>query len=161
MSGGGFSGCSIIRRLRSLCGRQRHPMLPAVTPTTPVPLPRPPIAALPKPVQEPPAPALKHPLPQPAQQGPPNKQARSKEFPRGPDWNPIVPMSVPPAVDLAKVGAPTPKDPPASLMPTPPKVQAAQPSASCAAAAQPSQDIQMTRESQYSKKCSRPSKDLG
>ena len=29
----------------------------------------------------------KHPLPQPAQQGPPNKQARSKEFPRGPHGN--------------------------------------------------------------------------
>ena len=50
---------------------------------TPAHPPRPPISALPQPVQEPPVPAtLKHPLPQPAQQGPPDKQGRSKEFPR-------------------------------------------------------------------------------
>ena len=44
-------------------------------------------------LQEPPAPATsKHPLPQPAQQGPPNKQGRSKSsFPRDRDGNPITP----------------------------------------------------------------------
>ena len=119
-----------------------QPYLPPATTTTPAHPPRPSSAALPKPVQEPSPPAtLKHPLPQPAQQGPPNKQGRSKELPRGPDGNPILPMSAPPAVDLAKVGAPTPKDPPVSLMPTPPQVQAAQPTESCAAAALPSQDV--------------------
>ena len=123
-----------------------QPQFATATPTTPAHPPRPLITALPKPVQEPPAPAtLKHPLPQPAQQGPPNKQVRSKEVSGGPDENPIAPMSSSPAVDLEKVGAPTPKDPPVSVMPTPPEVQAAQPSASCAAAAQPSQDVQMTR----------------
>ena len=55
-------------------------------------------------------------------------QAESlQEFPRGPDGNPIVPRPAPPAVDLANVGAPTPKDPPTSLMPTPVAVQAARP----------------------------------
>ena len=56
-------------------------------------------------------------------------------------------MSAPPAVDdLANVGAPTPKDLPASLMPTPAEAQATQPSSSCAAAAQPPQDVQMARQ---------------
>ena len=102
--------------------------------------------ALPQPVQEPPAPAtLKHPLPQPAQQGPPNKQGRSKEFPRDRQGKPIVPLTASPAVDLANVGAPTPKDPPASFMPTPQEVRATQPTSSCAAAALPGEDVQMAR----------------
>ena len=120
------------------------PKLPASAPTTPAHPPRPPISALPQPVQEPPASTtLKHPLPQPAQQGPPNKQGRSKDFPRDQSGNPLVPMPAAPAVDLAKVGAPTRKGPPASFTPAPREVLAPRPLDSCAAAALPGQDVPM------------------
>ena len=70
-----------------------QPQLPTATPMTPTYPPRPPLSALPQPVADPRAP-LKHPLPQPAQQGPPNKQVRSKAFPpKGADGKPLVTCS--------------------------------------------------------------------
>ena len=53
-------------------------------------------------------------------------------------------MPAGPAVDLAKVGAPTRKGPPASFMPAPREVLAPQLMDSCAAAALPGQGIPMT-----------------
>ena len=118
------------------------PKLPGSTPTTPAHPPRPPLAALPQPVQEPQNPAtLKHPLPQPAQQGPPNKQVRHKDFPRDQQGNPLTPMQAPSAVDLSRMSAPSPKGPPASFLPTPGSVQ---PMDSCAAAAIPGRDYPMS-----------------
>ena len=61
--------------------------------------------------------------------------------------NPLVPMpaapAAAPAVDPMKVGAPIPKGPPASCVPTPRDVLAPQPMDSCAADALPGQAIQM------------------
>ena len=130
------------------------PKRPGSTPTTPAHPPRPPISALPQPVQEPPAPAtLKHPLPQPAQQGPPNKQGRSKDFPRDPRGNPLAPMPAAPAVDRMRVGAPIPKSHPASCVPTPSDVLAPQPMDTCAAAALPGQDDLMASDQKSKKLC--------
>ena len=52
-------------------------------------------------------------------------------------------MPISPAVDLAKIGALTPKGPPASFMPAPQEVLAPQPVDSCEAAALPGQDVPM------------------
>ena len=89
--------------------------LPGPTPMTPVYPLRPPIAALPKPQEAPAPPTSKHPLPQPAQDGPPTNQICAKSFPRDADGKPCV---SPPAVDPLNVGMPTPKGPPAEIVPT-------------------------------------------
>ena len=86
--------------------------------------PRPPIEALPKPTPEVTSQVTdKHPLPQPAQQGPPNKQARHKAFPYDQQAPAAMSMASPSAVDTSKMSAASPKGPPASFMPTPGDVQ--------------------------------------
>ena len=98
--------------------------LPTATPTTPGYPPRPPIEALPKPIPEVASQAnLKHPLPQPTQQGPPNKQVRHKAFPKEQQASLSTSMASPSAADMSRMSAPSPKGPPASLMPTPGDVQ--------------------------------------
>ena len=110
-----------------------HP--PTATPMTPGYPPRPPVEALPRPVPEVASqPTLKHPLPLPAQQGPPNKQARHKAFPKEQQASLTTSMASPSAVDMSGMSAPSPKGPPASFMPTPGDVQHV---SSCAAAADP------------------------
>ena len=59
----------------------------------------------------------------------------------------MLPMPTPPAGDLVKAGAPTPKGPPASFTPIPSTVQEAQPMSSCAATARPGEDVQMAQAS--------------
>ena len=101
-----------------------HPL--TATPMTPRNPPRPPIEELPKPMPMPIETSQathKHPLPQPAQQGPPNKQARHKAFPHDQQPPATVSMASPSAVDMPRQGTPSPKGPPASFMPTPGDVQ--------------------------------------
>ena len=95
----------------------------AATPMTPVHPPRPPVEALPKPMPMVSQASTKHPLEPPAQQGPPPKQVRHKSFPYDQLPQVSTSMASPSAVDMSRPGAPTPKGPPASFMPTPGDVQ--------------------------------------
>ena len=74
-----------------------------------------------------------------------SQQAGSLQgFSKRPIWKSYCSKPAGPAGDLAKVGAPTPKGPPASFMPAPREVLAPQPMDTCAAtAALPGQDIPM------------------
>ena len=78
----------------------------------------------------------KHALPQPAPEGPQPKQIRTNVFPKG--------LGDAPVVTAPQVGAPTPKDPPAGMVPPfePPQalpVQEQRPPSPFAAAALPQQ----------------------
>ena len=97
---------------------------PTATPMTPGNPPRPPVGALPKPLPTRMSQAThKHPFSQPAQQGQPNKQARHKALPHDQQPPSTMSMASPSAVDMSRMGAPSPKGPPASFMPTPGDVQ--------------------------------------
>ena len=92
------------------------------TPMTPGHPPRPPVEALPKPMPMESQMTNKHPVESPSQQGP-NKQARHKPFPFNEPPPVSTSMTLSPAAEMPRPGAPIPKVPPASFMPTPGDVQ--------------------------------------
>ena len=102
--------------------QQEASLLLAPTPMTPAPPPRSPVEALPKPMPMDSVMTNKHPVESSSQQGPP-KQARHKSFPfsQPPPGN--TSTTSPSAVERPRPGAPSPKGPPASFMPTPEDVQ--------------------------------------
>ena len=105
-------------------------LLLASTPVTPSHPPCPPIDALPKhPSMKTGTSAIKHPLQPPVQQGPPQKQVRSKAFPYGPQQASMAASS---AVDTSKPSTPCPKGPPPEYMPSPPEVMSMSTGASAA-----------------------------
>ena len=120
-------------------------LLLAATPVTPSHPPRPPINALPKHAfMETSQGVNEHPLEQPAQQGPPNKHVRPKAFPYGQSPSMPTSMASPSADEMLRPGAPHPKGPPASYMPSPPEIASMSTSAP---AAVPDQDV--TEEGKY------------
>ena len=98
--------------------QQEASLLHAPTPMTPGHPPRPPIEALPKPKPMESVMTNKHPVESSSQQGPP-KQARHKPFPFSQPPPVSTSTTSPSAIDMSRPGAPIPKGPPASFMPTP------------------------------------------
>ena len=101
---------------------QRVSLPRVTTPMTPGHPPRPPVEALPKPMPMESRMTNKHPIESSSQQGPP-KQARHKPFPFSQPAPVSTSMASPSAVDMPRPGAPIPKGPPTSFMPTPGDVQ--------------------------------------
>ena len=101
--------------------QQEVSLLQASTPMTPARPPRPPIAALPKPMPMESSMSSKHSVESSSQQGPP-KQARHKPFPFS-QPPPVSTSTASLAVAMPRPGAPIPRIPPASFMPTPGDVQ--------------------------------------